>query len=147
MSKFSFKWALIITCLVGSRCTQTGNMEKWKEEIMQVEKEFNDMAQEEGLAVAFSQFAAQDGVLRRRKKIVSGPKEIKDWYEKDYREGDALTWKPTFVDVSASGDMAYTYGNYVFSSLDTLGKKKESTGIFHTVWKRQQDGSWKYVYD
>ena len=43
--------------------------------------------------------------------------------------------------------MAYTYGEYEFTSLDTLGKSKVSKGIFHTVWKRQGDGTWKYVYD
>lgn len=43
--------------------------------------------------------------------------------------------------------MAFTYGDYVFTSLDTLGNKKENKGILHTVWRRQNDGSWKFVWD
>lgn len=46
-----------------------------------------------------------------------------------------------------SGDLAYTYGKYNFSALSTNGEKISSTGIFHTVWKKQDDGSWKYVWD
>jgi ketosteroid isomerase-like protein len=58
-----------------------------------------------------------------------------------------LTWKPDFVDVAASGDMRYTYGQYVFSCVDSAGKIIEDKGIFHTVWKRQADNTWKFVWD
>ena len=51
------------------------------------------------------------------------------------------------MDVSESGDLAYTYGKYTFSAFDSNAKKIEAKGIFHTVWKRQEDGSWKFVYD
>ena len=58
-----------------------------------------------------------------------------------------LVWKPDYVDVSESGDLAYTYGKYTFTSRDSTGRKVVSKGIFHTVWKRQEDGSWKFVWD
>jgi ketosteroid isomerase-like protein len=56
-----------------------------------------------------------------------------------------LTWSPDFIDVSASGDMAYTYGKYNYTTTDSLGNVSEIEGIFHTVWKRQADGNWKFV--
>ncbi len=123
------------------------DIQKWKSEIMQVEKEFNDLAQKEGLTKAFYTYAAHDGVIRRGKKVIKGNEAIRAWYKIDVRPNETLTWKPNFVDVSASGDMGYTYGNYIFTSTDSSGIKKESTGIFHTVWKRQTDGSWKFVWD
>jgi ketosteroid isomerase-like protein len=43
--------------------------------------------------------------------------------------------------------MAYTYGSYIFTTIDASGNKQESRGKFHTVWKKQADGSWKFVYD
>jgi ketosteroid isomerase-like protein len=58
-----------------------------------------------------------------------------------------VKWSPDFIDVSKEGDMAYTYGKYVWQSPDSTGKMNVSNGIFHTVWKRQVDGSWKYVWD
>ncbi|MTI21508.1 nuclear transport factor 2 family protein [Fulvivirga sp. RKSG066] len=123
------------------------DIEKWKAEIMQVEKDFNDMAQEEGLVKAFEFYAAEDGVIRRQKKIIIGKAAIAQWYKGDVRPNETLTWKPTFVDVSQSGDMAYTYGDFVFTYPDSLGNPKINKGIFHTVWKRQPDGSWRFVWD
>ncbi len=122
-------------------------MEQWKAEIVTVEKEFNDMAQEKGLVEAFAYFAADDGVIKRNRKVVQGKAAIRDWYANDVRPNETLTWKPTFVDVSNSGDLAYTYGDFIFTSVDSVGVKKENKGIFHTVWKRQADDSWKFVWD
>jgi len=123
------------------------NMAKWKSEIMAVEKAFNDLAQEKGLAVAFETYAAPKGVIRKGGKVIQGPKAIGDWYRNDSRPGETLTWKPDFIDVSTSGDLAYTYGGYVFTSIDSTGASKKNTGTFHTVWKRQPDGEWKFVWD
>lgn len=123
------------------------DIEKWKSEIIQVEKDFDAMAQTEGLAKAFHQYAASDGVIRRKNKVIQGKSAIKAWYEKDMRPNETLTWTPTFVEVSNSGDLAYTYGNYIFKSVDSTGSVKENTGIFHTVWKRQTNGEWKFVWD
>ncbi|MEO9871362.1 YybH family protein [Ekhidna sp.] len=145
------KYTPIITffSIILSGCSnqETNNIDQWKSEIIQVEKDFNDMAQEKGLIEAFHHFAAVDGVIKRNRKIVKGKIAIRDWYKEDVRPNETLTWKPTFVDVSSSGDLAYTYGNYVFSSTDSTGIKKESKGIFHTVWKRQEDGNWRFVWD
>lgn len=58
-----------------------------------------------------------------------------------------LTWKPDFVEVSSSGDLAYTYGWYQFSMTDTAGKVARDTDEFHTIWKRQPDGEWRYIWD
>ena len=122
-------------------------IEAWKAEIRAVEKAFNDMAQEEGLIKAFEYYAAADGVIRRSKKIIQGKQDIRAWYEKDVRPNETLTWTPTFVDVSQSGDMAYTYGDFVFTYPDTAGTMKQNKGIFHTVWKRQANGEWRFVWD
>lgn len=126
---------------------QTGNLEQWKAEIVAVEQAFNDMAQEEGLVKAFEFFAAEDGVIRRSKTIIQGKEAIRKWYEQDVQPNESLTWSPTFVDVSQSGDLAYTYGNFTFTYPDSLGEVKSNTGIFHTVWKRQADGQWRFVWD
>jgi len=125
----------------------TEQLTAWKTEIITIETQFDAMAQKKGLEKAFEFYAAEDGAIRRGKKVITGKSAIADWYAKDVQPNEKLTWKPTFVDVSSAGDMAYTYGDYVFSSTDSLGVKKESKGIFHTVWKRQLDGSWRFVYD
>ncbi len=145
----STKIVLIIGLLVILGCSDNppGNIEQWKQEVADTEKAFNDMAQEKGLVEAFAHFAAEDGVIRRSRKIVKGKEEIRKWYEKDVRPNETLTWTPTFIDVSKSGDLAYTYGDFTFTSFDSLGNEKTNQGIFHTVWKRQADNTWRFVWD
>ena len=58
-----------------------------------------------------------------------------------------LVWSPIKVDVSADGTLGYTWGRYDFTSKSKDGKVETSTGIYLTLWKRQADGSWKFVYD
>ena len=129
------------------RPTKHGDVEKWKAEIVTAEKNFNDLAQKEGIQKAFQTYAAEDAVIKRGENIIKGNSAITEWYRKDKAGNETLSWKPDFVDVSDSGDLGYTYGSFTFTSVDSSGNKKESVGKFHTVWKRQADGSWKFVWD
>ena len=140
-------FALSLAILFGCENSSQSDIETWKTEIREAEQAFNDMAQEKGVVEAFHYFAADSGVIRRNRKIIKGKEAIKSWYENDTRPNETLTWEPTFIDVSQSGDLAYTYGDYVFTYYDSLGAKKEAKGIFHTVWKRQSDGKWRFVWD
>jgi len=121
--------------------------EKSKQEVIRTELDFAKMASEKGVAEAFSYYVADSGVVNAGEQLFQGKDEVRqhylDWKYKDVK----LTWTPDFVDVSASGDLAYTYGKYTFSHRDSTGTLVESRGIFHTVWKRQADGSWRFVWD
>ena len=57
--------------------------------------------------------------------------------------GSPLTWEPTRAEIAASGDLGYTFGNYKIRT----GDEVRSHGVYVTVWKKQPDGSWKYVLD
>ena len=52
-----------------------------------------------------------------------------------------------FVEISKSGDLGYTYGEYIYSYQDSIGNQQKETGVFNTIWKLQKDGTWKYVKD
>ena len=139
-------WVLLFLTACNSAPSEE-EIAQWKQEVADAERTFCEMAQKEGITKAFEFYAADDGVIRRRKKIVKGKEAIREWYQKDVQLYDTLRWEPTFIDVSKSGDLAYTYGNFTFTYLDTLGNQKKNTGIFHTVWKRQADGNWRFVWD
>ena len=124
-----------------------GGMDNLKLEIVDVERSFADMAAEKGVSEAFLYFAAEDAVIMRNNKVYKGKEEIKKYFDSVELKDIKLKWKPDFVDISSSGNMAYTYGKYVFSAQDKAGKFLKSEGIFHTVWKRQVDGKWKFVWD
>lgn len=77
MNKTTYILAMVFLSLIGCKKTENeSDIEKWKNEIRAVEKDFNDMAQAEGLIKAFEFFAAEDGVIRRSKKIIKGKKAI-----------------------------------------------------------------------
>ena len=143
--KNSLKYVLFF--LLFTSCateTKKDSIEKWKMEIRQAEEDFAIMAKEKGIHDAFLNFAADDAVLKRG-SLVIGKEAIDKHLEKSTSKN--LSWSPDFVDVSASGDLGYTYGKYVFTYTDSIGNPLEDKGIFHTVWKRQTDGSWKFVWD
>lgn len=127
---------------------QINIQEKWKKEIADTEKAFATMAQEKGLSFAFLHFAAEDAVLNRNDSLLMGKTAIANWFEQQpMTPGATLTWSPDYIDVSSSGDLGYTYGRYLFGMTGPDGQKVQRRGVFHTVWKRQTDGSWKYVWD
>lgn len=130
-----------------TRYTKQPAMEDCRKEIIQTEKEFEKMAADKGLAEAFSFFSSDSAVIRARGKIVSGKTEIKNYYNSIPYKNVSLTWTPDFVDVSASCDLGYTYGKYKFAYTDSLGKNNTDSGYFHTVWKKQKDGKWRFVWD
>ncbi|MGA8309112.1 MAG: nuclear transport factor 2 family protein, partial [Terriglobales bacterium] len=51
------------------------------------------------------------------------------------------------AEMAASGDLGYTFGNYVLKSKDKDGHAVAHYGKYATVWKKQKDGSWKVVMD
>lgn len=122
-------------------------MEQLKTEILETENAFAQMAREKGLATAFTHFADENAVINRDNQLYKGIHAIRNYFEeKDFRNVQ-LIWKPDFVEVTPGGELAYTYGCYEMTALDGNGISHETAGIFHTVWKRQADGNWKYVWD
>lgn len=52
------------------------------------------------------------------------------------------------TDVAASGDLAYTIGNFNVTYTNSQTKQPESgTGSYVTVYRKQADGSWKAAAD
>ena len=118
-----------------------------KADLFKMEKEFSDFVQKEGISAGFAKYAAEDAVANRNGNLLKGRDKINDFYNKTRSLKDKLEWTAEFADVSASGDLGYTYGSYIYTAYDSAGKSKEYKGIFHTVWKKQKDRSWKFVYD
>lgn len=116
-------------------------------EVLEMEAAFNAKAAEEGVPAAFLSFAAEDAVLMRGNQIIEGKAAMQNYFASSTLQEVQLEWKPSFVRAAKSGDMAYTYGPYTFSARDTSGQSIESSGIFHTVWVKQEDGQWRFVYD
>ena len=137
----------MISILILASCKQTVNIDNARNEILQTEKAFEKMASEKGLAEAFYYFADENAAIRRgNDSLIIGKENIRHYYDKNSNPNAKLSWTPDFIGVSDCGTLGYTYGKYVFSIQDTSGKSIELTGIFHTVWKKQNK-DWRYVWD
>lgn len=140
----------IVVCTFISGCANTDKADlsiQAKQEIISAEEAFAKAVKEKGERIAFLEFADDSAVIKRGAQIFSGKKEIAECFDGQHFKNVSLEWKPDYVYASFSGDLGYTYGKFSFSGLDSEKGKIEVNGIFHTVWKKQSDGSWKYVFD
>ncbi len=138
---------LVMAIQIGCRWS-VSSPEKTIQEIKDVEQAFMTHLQKHGAADAFATFAAPDAVIKREKdSLIQGPQAIRAYYEIPVYKNAHAEWSPTKVSVSDDGNMAWTYGPYQWTIYDSTGKESRFSGIFHTIWKRQADGSWKYVWD
>lgn len=113
-----------------------------------MEKAFETEMNAKGAAEAFYNYAADDAVIKRENDtLLKGKNAIRDYYSKPVYKTAKAWWSPDHVDVSEDGTMAYTYGKYKWEMTNADGKTVSYGGIFHTVWKKMPDGSWKYVWD
>ena len=142
---------LLLICSIYFSCNNKESdqitMEKYKREIRDTELAFAKLAKEQGLKVAFTTYAADDAVINRGDNLIKGIKAIEEYYANQKFLNVSLEWEPEFIEVAESGDLGYTYGPYIFKATDSNGKEISSEGIFHTVWKKQANGDWRYVWD
>ena len=109
--------------------------------LVQAERDFAKAAATKGTRDAFLEFIADDGIL-----FQPGPVNGKKlWTERQPRKG-LLSWEPIFADVSRAGDLGYTTGPWEFRP-NGPDDKPVAFGQYFTIWKKQADGSWKFVLD
>jgi ketosteroid isomerase-like protein len=128
-------------------CQKSVDIEAARNEILQSEKAFEKMASEKGIPAAFYYYADENAVIRRgNDSLIFGKENIRHYYDKNANPNVSVKWTPDFIGISDCGTLGYTYGKYVYSVRDTSGKNTEYTGVFHTVWKKQNK-EWRYVWD
>lgn len=92
-----------------------------------------------GLAGSFQKWGRADAILigvgraQTLEKLFEGAPLVR-------QPGEPLIeWWPTFAGVARSGDMGFTTG--------PAARNQEGYGHYFTVWMRQADGQWRWVYD
>ena len=121
--------------------------EKLKADVAKMEDAFCAMAREKGLLAAFEHFAAPDvAFIDTDPRKFRGLEAVRERMGPD-QPGVKLTWSASFTDVSDDGTLGYNYGRYESRHTGPDGKEIIRGGWFLTIWKRQPDGSWRYVMD
>ena len=130
-------------------CGPTINKEKEKQSLLEVDREFSELSVKKGTLEAFYTYMADDGIVL--------PKQRHPIHKEVYKEAlsqrepgrgtTILTWEPLLADVAQSADLGYTHGKYQLVSSESTGNQDTTSGYYITVWKKQTDGSWKFVFD
>ena len=109
-------------------------------ELLRVDSAFAAMSVSQGGKAAFLAFASEDAVgLGGGAQMSEGRDAIAAGFD-GFPAGAVLEWWPLSAQIAPSGDLGCTVGEARITSLHHYSK-------YLTIWKRQRDGSWKFVAD
>jgi len=117
------------------------------ETLKQLEVEFMKAAADKGSQGYMSYYADDAVEVPNGAPLIQGKVEIAKGMGFLDDKNNRLLWSPVGADISSSGDLGYTYGNFEFHSKDKTGNAVVEHGKYTSIWKRQKDGSWKVVLD
>ncbi len=110
--------------------------------IMKADIDFCEYSKKEGFYKAFLKYA-DEGIIKLSDGSypMVGKKEVEKLYG-DKSGTKELIWAPVYGEVAQSGELGYTWGQWHFTDRDTT-----YYGKYFTVWKKQENGSWKVALD
>lgn len=124
------------------------DVEAERQAVLQADREFMQETAERGVEAWVSYFSEDGAMLPATGEVVRGHAAIRALMAPAFEiPGYTITWDPTFAEVSEGGDLAYTFGNYETTVSDAEGNRMATRGRYVTVWRKQDDGSWKVVLD
>jgi uncharacterized protein (TIGR02246 family) len=117
-------------------------------ELMAADRAFAKATATKGVEGWVETFAEDGAMLPAGLPIVRGHKAIRDLMSPAFEnEGFKFHWEPEEADIAASGDLGYTIGHYERTVTGPDANASTTTGKYVSIWKRQEDGTWKVVVD
>ncbi len=114
------------------------------EMLLKEDRAFAKLSLEKGAAEAFKEFLADDAKQFSTGSLpIVGNESIYNGM-KPYNYSHVLQWEPQEAEVSASGDMGFSWGYYKSFSKEKPNEVKE--GKYVNIWKKL-NGKWKVVVD
>ncbi len=144
-----FLYSLILTVFLSS-CkddkteTKTTPVGEVKSTLQQTDIEFSDYSNKHGMKAAFLKYMDSSAVILRPEHM---PFEKDSAFALINRTVDStfvLTWGP--MRSIESGELGYTYGTWSSRGKDQPVEAAER-GTYVTIWRKQADGTWKFVLD
>ena len=103
---------LLILILVAGSCTNrmpAANVE----EIMQADKDFSMLSQQQGMKKAFLAYMDSSAVMLSANHMPTVGNELAIHYSEVNDSNFTLTWNPLNGSIAKNGDLGYTYGIYI----------------------------------
>ena len=139
----SKKRALFCFCLAltAARLLAQETPEAAVRAIVEGERRFYEMGQEQGTRTAFLEFLADSSIV-----FQPGPTDGKKAWSARPEGGLWLKWQPVFAAMSRSADLGYTTGPAEFRK-NKEDEKPFGHGQYISIWRKQKDGAWKVALD
>ena len=117
------------------------DIETGRAELRGIDSAFSARAVAEGNGAAFGAYVADDGaMLGGEGEMTCGRSAVTRAFSSP--APGSMTWEARIADVAASGDLGFTVGVATIH-----GGAQTRWSKYLTVWKRQRDGSWRFVSD
>ena len=121
------------------------NTDSLKTVLLITDAAFSELSSQKGVHEAFMSYVADQGtLLRPHHPPIAGKDSIHSYLYTRPDTAYTLTWSPSYADISACGDLGYTYGTY---KLTVRNSKDYEEGTYCSIWKQDGAGNWKFVLD
>lgn len=127
---------LLIILLTG--CATASVPEVTIEPVVATERAFAARAGEVGWVSAFREFWAAESQMAQQ-GLVPAAQVLAGVGEQG--SDTSLFWWPAYAGIARSGDLAFTTGPF------SVDASRAPVGQYFTVWRKQADGNWRWVYD
>ena len=135
----------IVLAIILSGCNSPIDIEKEKQRILQIDREFAAFSLRVGAAEAFKQYSLEDIVLLPpNAEPVYGSNNVSQGFV-EFDKQFILDWEPQAAEVAISGDLAYSWGTS--TGTDRVTGQQAFRGKYLTVWKKDMNGNWKMLAD
>ncbi len=145
-----FSLLLVGACKQNIEVKQTTvnfNADSVRNVVLATDRHWNDTAQVLGFVKAKPLFADDSAINYRQGGLpIVGKSILMEHAAADTGALMLIQWEPRKSEVS-SGDLAYTLGNWQWKTKTDAGADTIYRGVYCTIWKRQSDGTWKFVFD
>jgi len=119
-----------------------------RELLLQLDHDFDAATAEKGIEGWLSYFAENGSMLPPAGPPVTGPEAIRKTMGLALADPHfPLRWQPRRAEILVPGVLGYTLGRYSQKRKRPDGKTLLEQGTYFTLWRKQQDGSWKIVLD
>jgi ketosteroid isomerase-like protein len=138
---------LIFTSLAGCNDPRIDTIAEG-ERLMQISRDWSNYAATDSIDKILSYWADDAVIMSPGQPPIKGKKAIREMIEGSSKiPGFKISWEPFSVVVSKSGDLAYMIEQNQITVNDSLGNPITESNKSVTIWRKEDDGSWKNIVD
>jgi ketosteroid isomerase-like protein len=126
----------------------TVDIESEKQKLMETSREWSRVAASDDQEKTLAYWSDDALVLSAGDPPLQGKEGIRQMVLSSFDDPNfRISWEPETAEISASGDMGYLIEDTQMTMKDSTGSNSTQHFKTVTIWKKQQDGSWKNVVD